>query len=88
MINHGILAPNFHHGTVVLHVVQLFHRRLHGGGVREVREGVAFGGLGVLGPIRCRGRMSVKSKDVKIRIFKKPIKSEPTNTSSVRKIFI
>ena len=49
----------FRHGTVVLHVVQLFHRRLHGGGVREVREGVAFGCLGVLqGPIR-RRRMPI-----------------------------
>ena len=83
----------FHHGTVVLHVVQLFHRRLHGGGVREVREGVAFGRLGVLRNQRnartdslsgqnVHSRIFAKSKDVKIRILRN-LASEPTN--SVRK---
>ena len=62
-INHWILAPNVHHGTVVLHVVQLLHRRLHGGGVREVREGVAFGRLGVLPePEKRKDRFGVRAE--------------------------
>ena len=64
-INHWILAPNVHHGTVVLHVVQLLHRRLHGGGVREVREGVAFGRLGVLRNQRNARTDSVSGQNVR-----------------------